>query len=115
MKSALLTALILSAQSAAAQSEPHLKEHFEGRTVTPRLAMPGTENGVDIYPGTDRPLDYPKYADRLKDYGTAIKAGEPVTVTKIKVKDKLEYSTAGGRITGEFVEGVLIRYTVTSE
>jgi hypothetical protein len=26
-----------------------------------------------------------------------------------------EYSTPEGRITGEFVEGVLIRYTITSE
>lgn len=97
MKSALLTALILSAHTLAAQSEPQLKQYFEGRTVTTRLAMPGTENGVDIYPGSDRPLDYPKYADRLKDYGTAIKVGEPVTITKIKVKDKLiEFQLGGG-------------------
>jgi hypothetical protein len=65
--------------------------------VTTKLAMPGTENGVDIHPGTDRPLDYPKYADRLKDHGTSIRAGEPVTVTKIKVKDKLiEFQLGGG-------------------
>ncbi|HEX7338058.1 MAG TPA: hypothetical protein VF252_12705 [Gemmatimonadales bacterium] len=97
MKSALFTALILSAQSLAAQSEPELKQYFEGRTVTTRLAMPGTENGVDIYPGSDRPIDYPKYADRLKDYGTAIRVGEPVTITKIKVKDKLiEFQLGGG-------------------
>ena len=97
MKSALLTALILSANTLAAQSEPELKQYFEGRTVTTRLAMPGTENGVDIYPGSDRPIDYPKYADRLKDYGTAIKVGEPVTITKIRVKDKLiEFQLGGG-------------------
>lgn len=97
MKPALLTALILSAHTLAAQSEPELKRYFEGRTVTTRLAMPGTENGVDIYPGSDRPIDYPKYADRLKDYGTAIKVGEPVTITKIRVKDKLiEFQLGGG-------------------
>jgi hypothetical protein len=31
-----------------AQSEAALKEYFEGRTVT---------DGVDVYPGTARPLD----------------------------------------------------------
>ena len=97
MKSALLTVLMLSAHTLAAQSEPELKRYFEGRTVTTRLAMPGTENGVDIYPGSDRPIDYPKYADRLKDHGTSIKVGEPVTITKIRVKDKLiEFQLGGG-------------------
>jgi hypothetical protein len=81
----------------AAQSETALKEYFEGRTVTPKLAMPGTEHGIDIYPGSIRPLDYPRYADRLKDYGTSIKAGEPVTVTKVKVKSKhIEFQLGGG-------------------
>lgn len=81
----------------AGQSETALKEYFEGPTVTPKLALPGTENGVDIYPGSARPLDYPRYAGRLKDYGTAIKAGEPVIVTKIKVKSKLiEFQLGGG-------------------
>ncbi|MFL5403602.1 MAG: hypothetical protein ACJ8BF_12365 [Gemmatimonadales bacterium] len=86
-----------AASSLAAQSEPALKEYFEGKTVSPKLAMPGTEDGVDIYPGTPRPLDYPKYAGRLKANGTAIRAGEPVVVTKIKVKSKLvEFQLGGG-------------------
>jgi hypothetical protein len=90
-------ALTLAAPPLVGQSEVALKEYFEGRTVTPKLAMPGTENGVDLYPGTPRPLDYPRYADRLKDYGTAIKAGEPVTVTKIKLKSRLiEFQLGGG-------------------
>jgi hypothetical protein len=90
-------ALILTTGSLAAQSEAALKEYFEGRTVTPRLALPGTEHGVDIYPGSIRPLDYPRYADRLKDFGTSIKPGEPVTVTKIKVKSKhIEFQLGGG-------------------
>jgi hypothetical protein len=81
----------------AAQSEAALKEYFEGKTVTSRLALPGTEDGVDVYPGTARPLDYPKYANRLKNYGTAIKPGEPVTVTKIRVKSKhIEFQLGGG-------------------
>jgi hypothetical protein len=90
-------ALALVAAPLQAQSEAALKQYFEGRTVSPKLAMPGTENGVDVYPGSARPLDYTRYADRLKDYGTAIKPGEPVTVTKVKVKSKLiEFQLGGG-------------------
>jgi hypothetical protein len=94
-----LAALMLStvALPISAQSEAALKEYFEGRTVSPKLAMPGTEDGVDVYPLAARPLEYPKYADRLKDNGTAIRAGEAVTVTKIRVKSKLiEFQLGGG-------------------
>lgn len=90
-------ALVLATTPLAGQSEGALREYFEGRTVSPKLAMPGTENGVDVYPGSPRPLDYPRYASRLKEYGTAIRAGEPVTVTKVKVKAKhIEFQLGGG-------------------
>jgi hypothetical protein len=90
-------AFALGAAPLVAQTETVLKEYFEGRTVSPKLAMPGTEDGIDIYPGSPRPLDYPKYASRLKKYGTSIKAGEPVTVTKIKLKTKhIEFQLGGG-------------------
>jgi hypothetical protein len=94
-----LSAFALSLVTARlpAQSEAALKQHFEGKTVTMKLAMPGTEDGVDIYPMADPPLDYPRYADRLKGYGTAIKSGESVMITKIKVKSKLiEFQLGGG-------------------
>ena len=94
---ALAIALTLAAARLAAQSEAALKQHFEGRTVTVKIAMPGTEDGVDVYPAGNPPLDYPRYADRLKDNGTAIKAGENVMVTKIRVKSKLiEFQLGGG-------------------
>jgi hypothetical protein len=81
----------------AAQSEAALKEYFEGRSVTLKIAMPGTESGVDVYPADARPLDYPRYADRLKDNGTAIRAGESAMVTKIRVKSKhIEFQLDGG-------------------
>lgn len=89
--------LAVLASPLVAQSETVLKEYFEGRTVVPKLALPGTENGVDVYPGSPRPLDYSRYASRIKEYGTAIKAGEPVIVTKIKVKSRLiEFQLGGG-------------------
>jgi hypothetical protein len=94
----LLTILLLAPPPALrAQSEAALKEAFEGRSVQVKIAMPGTDDGVDIYPGTAKPLDYSRHASRLKENGTAIKAGDQAMVTKIKVKTKLiEFQLDGG-------------------
>jgi hypothetical protein len=62
----VLVSLAILAAPLHAQSEADLKQYFEGQQVTLKLAMPGTEEGVDVYPGTDRPLDFPRYATRLK-------------------------------------------------
>jgi hypothetical protein len=93
-----LSLLLLATPSIAlGQSEAALKEYFEGKTVKVKIAMPGTEDGVDLYPGTAKPLDYPRHADRLKDNGTALRAGAEALVTKIKVKSKLiEFQLDGG-------------------
>jgi hypothetical protein len=90
-------ALLVAPLQLVAQSEAALREYFEGRTVMVKQAMPGTEEGVDIYPGTDKPLDYPKYAGRLKEHGTALRSGESALVTKVKVKSKhIEFQLDGG-------------------
>lgn len=92
-----LLTLAIGAPPLAAQSEAALREALEGRRVTLKIAMPGTEQGVDVYPAESRPLDYPRYADRLKDNGTAIRAGEVAMVTKIRVKSKhIEFQLDGG-------------------
>lgn len=89
--------LLSLAAPLTAQSEADLRRHFEGKRVTLRIDMPGTEQGVDIYPGTERPLDYPRYASRLKDHGTAIEAGEDAMITKIRVKSShIEFQLDGG-------------------
>jgi hypothetical protein len=78
-------------------AEAGLREAFEGRTVAVRLDMPATERGVDLYPRENPVLDYPEYAKRLKQYGTALRSGDRVTVTKVKVKGKLvEFQLGGG-------------------
>ena len=88
---------LLSPPSLHAQSEAALKEYFEGKTVRLKIAMPGTEDGVDVSPGSAKPLDYPRHADRLKDNGTALRAGDDALVTKVKVKAKLiEFQLDGG-------------------
>jgi hypothetical protein len=65
--------------------------------VKVRIAMPGTEDGVDVYPGTAKPLDFPRHAARLKGSGTALRAGDEALVTKVKLKAKLiEFQLDGG-------------------
>jgi hypothetical protein len=95
---ALITLLLLIAPTVAAgQSEAVLREYFEGRTVKVKIAMPGTEDGVDVYPGTAQPLDFPRHASRLKANGIALRAGDEALVTKIKLKAKLiEFQLDGG-------------------
>ncbi len=97
LRALVLVSLLIPPLAAHAQSEAALKEYFEGRTVKLKLAMPGTEDGVDVYPGTAKPLDFPRHAARLKDYGTALRSGDQALVTKLKVKSKLiEFQLDGG-------------------
>ena len=93
---ALLT-LSLSVQPARAQSEERIRAFFEGQSVRLKIEMPGTSEGVDVYPGLTPPIDFPKHASRLKRYGTAIRRGEEVLITKIRLKrDLIEFQLGGG-------------------
>jgi hypothetical protein len=97
LRALVLVSLLIPPLAAHAQSEAALKEYFEGRTVKLKLAMPGAEDGVDVYPATSKPLDFPRHAARLKNYGTALHAGDQALVTKLKVKAKLiEFQLDGG-------------------
>jgi hypothetical protein len=95
--SAIVPLILVFAAPLSGQSEAELKRHFEGRRVTLKIDMPGTEQGVDIFPGTDQPLDYSRYAGRLKENGTAIEAGEGAMITRIRVKSShIEFQLDGG-------------------
>lgn len=70
---------------------------LEGRMVVVKIDLPGTQLGVDVYPGRDQPLDMKSYSQRLKDYGTALSEGDRVLITKVKVnKDHIEVQLGGG-------------------
>jgi len=93
----LLLAAAATPSAALAQSEDRLRTFFEGKTVRVKIEMPGTEDGVDVYPGTAHPIDFPKHATRLKRSGTALRRGDEVLVTKLKVKkDLIEFQLGGG-------------------
>jgi hypothetical protein len=89
--------LLALAAPAAAQNEAALKSYFEGRRITVRMDMPGDADGVDVHADARVAVDYGKYKDKLKRYGTAIHAGETVVVTLVKVKkDLIEFQLGGG-------------------
>jgi hypothetical protein len=98
MRSALLlVATLAAAQPAATQSEELLRTYFEGKTVILKIDMPGTDDGVDVFPARSQPVDFPRHAGRLKQFGTAIERGEDALITKIKVKkDLIEFQLDGG-------------------
>lgn len=95
--SVALLPILLATHLSATQDERTLKRTFEGTSVTVRMDLPGTEDGVDVYPERSRPIDYSQYAQRLKTYGVALHSGESVIVTKVKLKDDLiEFQLGGG-------------------
>jgi hypothetical protein len=83
--------------TAAAQNPDALSPFFEGKQVVVKMDMPGTQKGVDIYPGRPQPLDVKSYSERLKDFGISVQKGDSVMVTKVKVnKDNIEFQLGGG-------------------
>jgi hypothetical protein len=87
----------VSCAPAYAQSEPELRDFFEGKTVVVKLDMPASQEGIDVFPDARRAIDFALYSNRVKATGVAIRSGESVLVTKIRVKDKLiEFQLAGG-------------------
>jgi hypothetical protein len=92
-----LTMSALCARSAAAQNEAALKAFFEGRRVTVQIDMPGSSDGVDVHADAKQSVDFGRVRDNLKRYGTAIRSGDSITVTLVKVKkDLIEFQLGGG-------------------
>ena len=84
-----LLLLALSARPAVAQTEAGLRAYFEGKSIKVNMEMPGSDDGVDVYPVKSQPIDFRQHAARLKQFGTSIKRGDHVLITKVKLKDDL--------------------------
>jgi len=97
-KSAILSALFLAAASLLAQdANTTLSQFFEGKQVVVKIDMPGTQQGVDIFPNKPNSLDAKAYGNRMKNFPVALHNGDAVMVTQVKVKDKLiEFQLGGG-------------------
>lgn len=87
----------MSACQVAGQSPEALSQYFEGKQVTMKLDMPGSQKGVDIYPDKPQPLDMKSYSNRIKSFGVSLRNGDTVMITKVKVKsDSIEFQLGGG-------------------
>lgn len=82
---------------ASAQSEWELKKAFEGKFVVVKMDMPATQYGIDLTPGREPAIDFKAYSQRVREYGIALRAGDRVMVTTVRVKKKnIEFQLGGG-------------------
>jgi hypothetical protein len=89
--------VLLLAPALAAQSESTLQRFFEGKRVRVKIDMPATHEGVDYHFGKDQPIDFKGYSNRIRRYGAALRTGNEVLITGIKVKSKnIEFQLGGG-------------------
>jgi hypothetical protein len=92
-----LTALFLTPAGVTAQDEAALRAAFEGRMVAPRLDMPATTGGVNVFPYRRPPLDQGDLARDVARYGIGVPSGRAAQVTRIKVKGKhIEFQLGRG-------------------
>jgi hypothetical protein len=81
----------------ARAQESALQAAFEGKQVVVLLDMPGSQQGVDIYPDRPNALDANNYGKRMKSFPVALRVGDAVMVTKVKVSGKrIEFQLGGG-------------------
>ncbi len=96
-KAAILFLTLLGAVSLQAQDAQSLSQFFEGKQVVVKIDMPGSQQGIDIYPQKPNSLDAKAYGKRMKSFPVALHNGDAVMVTTVKVKDKLiEFQLGGG-------------------
>jgi len=96
-KAALFFVSLLVAAPLAAQDAQSLSQFFEGKRVVVKIDMPGSQQGVDIFPQRDGMLDAKAYGKRMKSFPVALHNGDTVMITLVKVKDKsIEFQLGGG-------------------
>ena len=96
-KAAVLIAALLAAIPLQGQDAQSLSQFFEGKQVVVKIDMPGSQQGIDIYPQKDNMLDAKAYGKRMKSFPIALHNGDAVMVTTVKVKDKsIEFQLGGG-------------------
>jgi hypothetical protein len=82
---------------AQAQTEWDLKQAFEGKFVIVKMDMPATQRGVDLYPDRQPSVDFREYSARVREFGVALKPGDRIMVTTVRVKKKnIEFQLGGG-------------------
>jgi hypothetical protein len=89
--------LVAFAVPAQAQTEWDLRQAFEGQFVVIKMDMPATQRGVDLYPGRQPTVDFREYSARLREFGVALRVGDRIMVTTVRIKKKnIEFQLGGG-------------------
>src|SRR5580698_6834535 len=97
MKPQIFAILLIAGSCVQAQTTTNLSQAFEGKQVTVKIDMPGSQQGIDIYPQKGNTLDAKSYGKRMKQFPVAIHSGDTVMVTTVKVKGNvIEFQLAGG-------------------
>lgn len=89
--------LLYGAAPVLGQSQAELERFFEGKMAVVKIDMPASKDGVDVHPERAQPINYSKYGKRLKQHGTALRPGDRVMITKLKLKERhIELQLGGG-------------------
>jgi hypothetical protein len=106
MKKLFALFLLLATSASFAQTRSDLEQFFEGRKIKVKVDMPATKDGLDIYPEQLPATNLIVYDNRIKRFGIAVREGQSVLITKIKVKkDLIEFQLGGGGFGPFFDEG----------
>src|SRR5712692_2020902 len=92
-----LLALAAAALPAADQNEEALRSALVGKFVTVKIDMPASHKGVDLRFDKEEPFNLSEHFSRIKEFDVAIREGDRVPITYVKLKDDLiEIHLAGG-------------------
>ena len=68
----VLGAFLLVAIAVRAQDQAALSQFFEGKQVVVKIDMPGSQQGIDIFPQKPNSLDAKAYGKRMKSFPVAL-------------------------------------------
>jgi hypothetical protein len=92
-----LALALLAVPAASDQNEDALRSALVGKYVTVKIDMPASHKGVDLRFDKEEPFNLGEHFARIKEFDVAIREGDRVPITYLKLKDDLiEIHLAGG-------------------
>jgi hypothetical protein len=101
-----MAGVVLTAALTAGRALGQDYRALEGMTVTAKMDMPASQEGVDIRPGSEAPLDLHKVAGRIKQYGVALHTGQSIMITNVVAKPHNVEVYLGGGGYGTFSDAL---------
>lgn len=93
----VLASTFLALPAAAADEDEALRRALEGRFVVVDVDLPATERGLDLRFDKPQPFNEGEHLGRLRQYDVAIRRGDEVQVSRVRLKgDHIEFQLEGG-------------------